>query len=175
MDNIVTLVKLKSGYANQSIMPPRVGKTLSYKVKEEIIAEIEKGRKKADLARQHQVNVSRIRTVWKNRDQVKAVLGDNTQDGQSIAKLINNKQAVVKIEKLVIKHLERNARVNVPTNAQHSHNRLVIRGFVISAVHTRCQCSNTAWTIFYENLEKKPHCLNAQGQIDKTTHTNQLY
>lgn len=39
-------------------MPPSVRKTLTYKVKGEIIAEIKKGRRHADLAIQHHINES---------------------------------------------------------------------------------------------------------------------
>lgn len=69
------------GYTTQSTMPPRVRKTLPYKVEEEIIADIEKGRRKADLASQHQDNESPIRTVWKNHDRIKAILHGSPGEG----------------------------------------------------------------------------------------------
>ena len=51
--------------------PPRPRKRMNYSEKLEIVLAIEKGEKKAHLARKYDVNESTIRTIFKDREKIK--------------------------------------------------------------------------------------------------------
>ncbi|KAG7170882.1 Jerky protein-like 18 [Homarus americanus] len=94
---------------------PKLKKTrrsLSYEVKYKIIQELEKGTRQVDLARQHGVNESTIRTIKKDAAKIKEHMKITKSTGASMIKYFHN-QVLLKTEKLLVSYLVRQARQNM--------------------------------------------------------------
>ncbi|KAG7166916.1 Tigger transposable element-derived protein 1-like 19 [Homarus americanus] len=84
--------------------PKKTRRSLSYEIKYKIIQELEKGTRQVDLARQHGVNESTIRTIKKDAAKIKEHMNITKSTGASMIKYFQN-QVLLKTEKLLVSYL----------------------------------------------------------------------
>ncbi|KAG7154449.1 Tigger transposable element-derived protein 1-like 44 [Homarus americanus] len=92
--------------------PKKTRRSLSYEIKYKIIQELEKGTRQVDLACQHGVNDSTIRTIKKDAAKIKEHMNITKSTGASMIKYCHN-QVHLKTEKLLVSYLVRQARRNM--------------------------------------------------------------
>ncbi|KAG7166442.1 Tigger transposable element-derived protein 1-like 13 [Homarus americanus] len=97
--------------------PKNTRRSLSYEVKYTIIQELEKGTRQVDLARQHGVNESTIRTIKKDAAKIKEHMKITKSTGASMIKYFHN-QVLLKTEKLLVRYLVRQARRNMAVDTR---------------------------------------------------------
>ncbi|KAG7174109.1 Tigger transposable element-derived protein 1-like 20 [Homarus americanus] len=97
--------------------PKKTRRSLSYEVKYTIIQELEKGTRQVDLARQHGVNESTIRTIKKDAAKIKEHMKIKKSTGASMIKYFHN-QVLLKTEKLLVRYLVRQARRNMAVDTR---------------------------------------------------------
>ncbi|KAG7171309.1 Tigger transposable element-derived protein 1-like 83 [Homarus americanus] len=97
--------------------PKKTRRSLSYEVKYKIIQELEKGTRQIDLARQHGVNESTIRTIKKDVAKIKEHMKITKSTGASMIKYFHN-QVLLKTEKLLVSYLVRQARRNMAVDTR---------------------------------------------------------
>ncbi|KAG7165637.1 Tigger transposable element-derived protein 1-like 58 [Homarus americanus] len=84
--------------------PKKIRRSLNYEIKYKIIQELEKGTRQVDLARQHGVNESTIRTIKKDAAKIKEHMNITKSTGASMIKYCHN-QLLLKTEKLLVSYL----------------------------------------------------------------------
>ncbi|KAG7170829.1 Tigger transposable element-derived protein 1-like 31 [Homarus americanus] len=92
--------------------PKKTRRSLSYEIRYKIIQELEKGTRQVDLARQHGVNESTIRTIKKDAAKIKEHMNITKSTGTSMIKYCHN-QVLLKTEKLLVSYLVHQARRNM--------------------------------------------------------------
>ncbi|KAG7154044.1 Tigger transposable element-derived protein 1-like 30 [Homarus americanus] len=97
--------------------PKKTRRSLSYEIKYKIIQELEKGTRQVDLARQHGVNESTIRTIKKDAAKIKEHMNITKSTGASMIKYCHN-QVLLKTEKLLVSYLVRQARWNMAVDTR---------------------------------------------------------
>ncbi|KAG7164944.1 Tigger transposable element-derived protein 1-like 25 [Homarus americanus] len=97
--------------------PKKTRRSLSYEIKYKIIQELEKGTRQVDLARQHGVNESTIRTIKKDAAKIKEHMNITKSTGASMIKYCHN-QVLLKTEKLLVSYLVRQARRNMAVDTR---------------------------------------------------------
>ncbi|KAG7160341.1 Tigger transposable element-derived protein 1-like 21 [Homarus americanus] len=97
--------------------PKKTRRSLSYEVKYTIIQELEKGTRQVDLARQHGVNESTIRTIKKDAAKIKEHMKITKSTGASMIKYFHN-HVLLKTEKLLVRYLVRQARRNMAVDTR---------------------------------------------------------
>ncbi|KAG7167594.1 Tigger transposable element-derived protein 1-like 8 [Homarus americanus] len=97
--------------------PKKTRHSLSYEVKYKIIQELEKGTRQVDLARQHGVNESTIRTIKKDAAKIKEHMNITKSTGASMIKYFHN-QVLLKTEKLLVSYLVRQERRNMAVDTR---------------------------------------------------------
>ncbi|KAG7169142.1 Tigger transposable element-derived protein 1-like 38, partial [Homarus americanus] len=97
--------------------PKKARRSLSYEIKYKIIQELEKGTRQVDLARQHGVNESTIRTIKKDAAKIKEHMNITKSTGASMIKYFHN-QVLLKTEKLLVSYLVRQARRNMAVDTR---------------------------------------------------------
>ncbi|KAG7170054.1 Tigger transposable element-derived protein 1-like 42 [Homarus americanus] len=97
--------------------PKKTLRSLSYEVKYKIIQELEKRTRQVDLARQHGVNESTIRTIKKDAAKIKEHMKITKSTGTSMIKYFHN-QVLLKTEKLLVSYLVRQARRNMAVDTR---------------------------------------------------------
>ncbi|KAG7158169.1 Tigger transposable element-derived protein 1-like 49 [Homarus americanus] len=97
--------------------PKKTRHSLSYEIKYKIIQELEKGTRQVDLARQHGVNESTIRTIKKDAAKIKEHMNITKCTGASMIKYCHN-QVLLKTEKLLVSYLVCQARRNMAVDTR---------------------------------------------------------
>ncbi|KAG7171286.1 Jerky protein-like 30 [Homarus americanus] len=97
--------------------PKKTRRSLSYEIKYKILQELEKGTRQVDLARQHGVNESTIRTIKKDAAKIKEHMNITKSTGASMIKYFHN-QVLLKTEKLLVSYLVRQARQNMAVDTR---------------------------------------------------------
>lgn len=93
--------------------PPIKRRKITYATKLEIVQEVERGGKKAHIARKHGVNESTIRTIYRDREKIRKVLKGNP--GQATMHAFKVANPVLKTtEKLIGRYIARQNRNAVP-------------------------------------------------------------